>query len=164
MGNITTPIYRYPCKHCQKQPPVKVGIFYSWFQLHSIKQPWFKCKCTGIYVFYAKISNGHFATVKRNQRHSIASAQFPTVQWCSVSRMRWCWTWTAMVRTEAADELCDFCEESLEFYSNINRWELCSAVKRSDGFTISLKAPSRDFTLKTLLIIYANKLVRPYLS
>ena len=28
-----------------------------------------------------------------------------------------------MVRTEAADELCEYCEVSLEFFSNTARWE-----------------------------------------
>ena len=32
-----------------------------------------------------------------------------------------CFTRSKMVRTSAADELCHFCQESLEFYCNVNR-------------------------------------------
>ena len=41
-----------------------------------------------------------------------------------------------MVRTAAADELCEYCEVSLEFFSNVNRYlnKLVVIVLRANGF------------------------------
>ena len=160
MGNITAPIYRYPCKHCQKQSPVKVGIFYSWFQLHSIKQPWFKCKCTDCHVLVL------CQNIKWTFCHS---KKEPKTQYCvstvSHSAVVQCIQDAVMLDSNGADRGGRWALRLLRGEPRVllkHQPVRTSAVKRSTGFTISwLKAPSRDFTFKTLLIIFANKLVRP---
>ena len=90
--------------------------FHTWIKKKTKKTMSISMQC--------EYANMHAISIKYHSLEWPVKSQNRSSNICCVKAKfrNWsCFTRSKMVRTSAADELCHFCQESLEFYCNVNR-------------------------------------------